>query len=121
MYLSPFQARKYLKTFTDYLMEIKSMATSKTYTIILSTAADNSRYTLANISTNINNALAGNIILTDSGFYTFTIFGQNSRTNLNPKDATVVGKCQQGIVQIIGVDAWDIPSVTVPDNVVYYE
>ena len=120
-YLTPFQARKYLATFTKYLMEIKSMATSKIYTIILNVSADNSRYTTVNIGTNKDDALNGKIDTKESGLYTFTIYGQNSSSNLDPKNASVVGKCQQGIVQITGDDAWDIPSITIPNNVVYYE
>jgi hypothetical protein len=121
MYLSPFQARKYLLTFTQYLMEIKSMATSKTYTVILAVSADNSRYTLAKIGTHQDRAISGDIKIEDTGLYTFTIYGQNSSSNLDPKNATVVGKCQQGIVQIIGAEAWTTPDITVPNNVVYYE
>lgn len=121
MYLSPFQARKYLTTFTKYLMEIKSMTTSKTYTIILNVSADNSRYTLATIGTNTDDAVNGSIKIEETGLYTFTIYGQNSLTNLDPKNASVVGKCQQGLVQIIGADAWTTPDITIPNNVVYYE
>ena len=121
MYLSPFQARKYLLTFTQYLMEIKSMATSKTYTVILKVSTDNSRYTLATIGTHQDRAISGDIKIEDTGLYTFTIYGQNSSSNLDPKNGAVVGKCQQGIVQIIGAEAWTTPDITVPNNVVYYE
>jgi hypothetical protein len=121
LYVSPFQARKYLATFTKYLVEFKSMATSETYIIILRVAADNARYTQAEMGTHTDLAVSGNIKITDTGFYTYTIWGQNSSSNLDPTDASVVGECQQGIVQIIGADAWTIPSITIPNNVVYYE
>ena len=97
------------------------MATSKTYTIILNVSADNSRYTLATIGTNTDDAVNGSITLDESGLYTFTVYGQNSVSNLDPANASVVGKCQQGLVQIIGAEAWTEPTITVPNNVVYYE
>ena len=121
MYLTPFQARKYLTSFTKYLMEIKSMATSKTYTITLNVSADNARYTLATIGTNVDDATGGNIKIEETGLYTFTIYGQNSVSNLDPTNASVVGECQQGLVQIIGAEAWTTPVVTIPNNIVYYE
>jgi len=121
LYVSPFQARKYLTTFTKYLVEFKGMATSKTFRLILNTTADNSRFTSATIGTNTDDAVNGSIKIEDSGFYTFTIYGQTSSSNLDPTDSSVVGFCQRGIMQIVGDEAWTIPSITIPDNVVYYE
>lgn len=121
LYVSPFQARKYLASFTQYLVEFKNMANSKTYTIILRVDSDNERYTQATIGTNIDQATSGNITITDTGFFTYTIYGQNSTTNLDPLNASVVGICEKGMMQIIGAEAWTTPTITIPDNVVYYE
>ena len=121
LYASPFQARKYLSTFTHYLIEFKGMSTSKTFRLILNTTSDNSRFTSATIGTNVDDAVNGSIKIEDSGFYTFIIYGQTSSSNLDPTNASVVGICQRGILQIVGEEAWTIPSIDIPDNVVYYE
>lgn len=97
------------------------MANNETYTIILRVDSDNDRYTKAEMGTHTDLATSGNIKITDTGFFTYTIWGQNSTSNLDPSDASVVGMCERGIMQIIGADAWTIPSIDVPDNVVYYE
>lgn len=121
VYISPYQAKKYLPTFTHYLIEFKGMATSKTFRLILNTSQDNSRYTLASIGTNTDDAVNGSISITESGFYTFKIYGQNSSSNLDPSDASVVGLCQRGLMQVVADEAWTIPSLSIPNNVVYYE
>ena len=121
IYVSPFQARKYLATFTNYLIEFKSQATSETFVLILDVVEDNARYTSATIGTHNNSPITGDIKITESGFYTYRILGQNSGSNLDPKDASVVGECEVGMLQIIEADAWKIPEITIPNNVVYYE
>jgi len=121
IFVSPFQARKYLASFTHYLIEFKSQATSKTYSLILRVDYDNARYTQATIGTQSDEATSGNITISDTGFYTYTIWGQNSSSNLSPLDASVVGECEVGVLQIIGAEAWDIPAISIPNNVVYYE
>jgi|TARA_R110000744_G_scaffold46833_3_gene103374 hypothetical protein len=121
IYVSPFQARKYLATFTNYLIEFKSQATSETFIIVIRVNSDNERYTSAAVGTHIDQPTLGNIKITDTGLYTYTIWGQNSTTNLDPTDASVVGECEVGVLQIISAEAWKIPVISIPDNVVYYE
>lgn len=120
-YVTPFSARKFLATFTYYLFEIQSQATSEKFYMIGNPLNDNERFSRFLIDTSINDATNGDIILSQSGLYTYTIFGQTSDTNLNPLDASVVGECEKGILQIIGESAWTIPDIVIPDNVVYYE
>ena len=121
IYVSPFQARKYLATFTNYLIEFKSQSTSESFVVVLNVVSDNARYTKATIGTNANTPLTGDIKITDTGLYTYTIWGQNSSTNLTPTDASVVGECEVGVLQVIGDEAWTIPVISIPNNVVYYE
>lgn len=121
IYVSPFQARKYLATFTNYLIEFTSQATSETFIVVLDVVKDNARYTIATIGTHNNSPITGDIKITDTGFYTYRILGQNSGSNLDPTDASVVGECEVGVLQIIGAEAWDIPDISIPNNVVYYE
>ncbi len=121
IYVSPFQARKYLATFTNYLIEFTSQATSQKFIVVLDVVKDNARYTIATIGTHNNSPITGDIKITDTGFYTYRILGQNSGSNLDPTDASVVGECEVGVLQIIGAEAWDIPDISIPNNVVYYE
>ena len=121
IYVSPFQARKYLATFTNYLIEFTSQATSEKFIVVLDVVKDNARYTTATIGTHNNSPITGDIKMTDTGFYTYRILGQNSGSNLDPTDASVVGECEVGVLQIIGEEAWTIPTISIPNNVVYYE
>ena len=120
-YVSPFEARKYLSTFTHYLIEFKSMATEEVFRVIGNILLDNERYTSFDINTSLNDVLNGDVKITESGLYIFKIYGQNSSVNLNPTDISVVGEVEKGTLQIVGEDAWDIPEISIPKNVVYYE
>tara|TARA_R110000787_G_scaffold55416_2_gene127934 strand:+ start:9839 stop:10240 length:402 start_codon:yes stop_codon:yes gene_type:complete len=121
IYVTPFQARKYLPTFTHYLIQFKMQMSTKTHVTILKTSVDNERYTAANIATNAKIPSSSSVLITDTGFYTYTIWGQNSSSNTNPEGASVVGECEVGVMQIKGAKAWTIPTILMPNNVVYYE
>ena len=64
---------------------------------------------------------SGKAMGSDTGFYNYTIYGQNSISNLDPLNGSVVGKCEVGVMQIKGADAWSVPTISIPNNVVYYE
>lgn len=121
VHVTPFEARKFLAAFTDYLMVLKNNATEEEYALILNVLADNERYTSGSLPTDNDDPENGEILLTESGLYTYTIYGQNSSTNLDPTDASVVGVCEIGACKVSDEAAWTIPSVTIPDNVIYYE
>ena len=120
-YVTPYSARKFLATFTEYLFEITSQATSEKFYFIGNALKDNARYSKFLIDTSSDDATNGDIIFKESGLYTFTIYGQTSSANLDPLDASVVGECEKGVLQIIGESAWTIPDIDIPNNVVYYE
>jgi len=121
IYVSPFQARKFLASFTRYLLIFTNVATEETFACVMSVAVDNARYTKAGIGTDGASPEDGEVLITESGLYTYEIFGQNSDTNTDPTDATVVGLCEIGPCKVADSAAWTIPSVTIPDNVIYYE
>ena len=120
-YVAPYGARKFLATFTYYLFEITSQATSEKFYMIGNVLDDNERFSRFLTDTSSDDPGNGDVLLTQSGFYSYTIYGQNSDTNIDPTDATVVGECEKGVLQIIGADAWNIPTIAIPNNVVYYE
>lgn len=119
--MTPFQARKFLPSFRDYLMILVNDATKETYKCILNVEVDNERYTKAIIRTDVNDPTAGNMLIEESGLYTYEIYGQNSTSNLDKSNAGVVGLCETGMLRITAEDAWNVPDISIPDNVIYYE
>ena len=73
VYISPFEARKFLPSFTHYLLIFKNNATEKIYPCILSPVADNERYTRADIPTNNDDPAGGSVLITESGLYTYDL------------------------------------------------
>jgi len=120
-YFSPFSGRKFLPAFTDYLLVVVSQATEETTACILNVSVDNARYTKVRMWTDEADAANGKMLLPDSGLYTYTIYGQNSATNTDPTDVSVVGSCTTGTIRLTASAAWDTPAITIPDNVLYYE
>jgi hypothetical protein len=58
--------------------------------------------------------------LTLAGRYRYYVYGQNSSTNLNPTDASVVGLCEVGWANLSdGSTAFDVQSITIQDDVIY--
>lgn len=120
-YFSPFSGRKFLPTFAQYLLVVVNQATEETTACILDVVIDNARYTKVDIGTAAEDAAGGTMLLPDSGLYTYTIYGQNSTTNTDPTDLSVVGSCTTGTIRLTASAAWDTPAITIPDNVIYYE
>lgn len=117
--LSPYQARKYLATFTDYLIVLTNEATEATYAAVLSPSEDNARETKFDLATNADEA--GKVLIKSSGLYAYKVYGQNSDTNIDPTNAVVVGVCETGVAKVSDEAAWTTPSISIPNNVVYYE
>lgn len=82
---------------------------------------DNARYTKLSVFTNQPLATSGRILLTETGQYSYEVYGQNSTTNLDPDDAVVVGLIERGTLTVTGETGYDIPSISIPDNVIYYQ
>jgi len=122
MYCTPFEARKFLASFTDYLVVLRNDASEETYAFIANVTYDNERYSQFRISTDLDSPLIGSVLITESGLYTYTIYGQNSDTNLDPEDASVVGVCEVGACRITDNQVYfNFDNPTVPDNIIYYE
>ena len=121
IYLTLQEMKKDFPEFTDYLVIFTSMSSQETYAMIGNVDADNARYTKLTVFTNEDNATAGKVLLTESGQYSYTVYGQNSTTNLNPTDASVEGLIERGTLTVTGETGYDIPSISIPDNVIYYQ
>lgn len=121
IYLTLQEMKKDFAAFTHYLVIFTSMASQETFAMIGNVDADNARYTKLTVFTNEDNATAGKILLTESGQYTYTVYGQNSTTNLDPTNASVQGLIERGTLTVTGETGYDIPSISIPDNVIYYQ
>ena len=117
--VTPFESRKFLSAFTNYLLELTNEATEEKHYAVPVLSYDNERYTQFDLPTNSD--ILNAVLITESGLYTYKIWGQNSSTNLDPTDASVVGICEVGSCKVSDEPAWTIPAVTIPDNVIYYE
>jgi len=113
--------RKDFAVFTNYLVLFQSMASKEDYYFIGNVDTDNARYTTLEVYTNEDSRTSGKVLLTESGLYTYKVWGQNSSTNLNPTDDAVVALLEQGTLNVAGATGYDIPDITIPDNIIYYQ
>lgn len=121
IYFTLQEMKKDFDTFANYLVHFQSMASREDYYFIGDVATDNPRYTALSIFTNVDDALNGDILLEESGQYFYKVYGQNSTTNLDPEDVSVVALIEQGTLDVAGAVGYNIPTIDVPDNVIYYQ
>lgn len=121
IYVSPYQARKFLPTITHYLLVLEEVQSGKKYYVIPAIDTDNDRYSELTFNTNADSGASGSILLKQSGQYIFSIYGQTNNTNLDPTNVAVQGLMEVGACLVVGEDIATIPSITIPNNVIYYE
>ena len=121
IYLTLSEMRKDFAAFTNYLVLFQSMASKEDFYFIGYVDTDNARYTTLQVYTNEDSRTGGKVLLTESGLYTYKVWGQNSSTNLNPTDDAVVALLEQGTLNVAGATGYDIPDITIPDNIIYYQ
>lgn len=121
IYLTLQEAKKDFDAFTHYLVIFTSMASQDTFAMVGNVDADNARYTKLSVLTNQTLGASGRVLLTESGQYTYEVYGQNSSSNLSPTDASVEGLIERGTLTVTGETGYDIPSISIPDNVIYYQ
>tara|TARA_R100001440_G_scaffold53354_3_gene72972 strand:- start:653 stop:1057 length:405 start_codon:yes stop_codon:yes gene_type:complete len=121
IYLTLQEAKKDFDAFTHYLVIFTSMASHDTYAMVGNVSADNPRYTKLSVLTNQPLGASGRVLLKESGQYTYEVYGQNSSSNLSPSDASVEGLIERGTLTVTGETGYNIPTITIPDNFIYYE
>jgi len=121
IYLTLQEMKKDLDPFTHYLIILENMASTDKHAFVGDVEVDNARYTKISVYTNQPLGSASRVLLIETGFYTYKAYGQNSSTNLNANDASVVGLLEQGTLNVAGATGYTIPDITIPDNVIYYE
>lgn len=113
------EKRKFIANFDYYLMKIENEVSGQDFFLVLDVNEDNSRYTKCTISTDLNDPENSSILLTQTGQFYYTIYGQNSETNLDPSNT--VGEVERGVVHVITQEEFfDVPDITIPDAIIYY-
>ena len=109
-----------LPSFTDYLLILQNEITLKLFAVIPSVIDTNERITTLSISTDVDDAVNGSILVTDGGRYNYIIYGQNSGGNLDPADADVVGEIKRGYIEFTTLTVYfDQPTLTIPNDIEY--
>jgi hypothetical protein len=113
--LSLDEARQYYSTaFTDYLLLIYHEENSNVGNSIAQVppiVVENQRYTELTVTT---------VGLTLPGRYRYDVYGQNSNSNTNPNNASVVGICERGYLYLNDSGVYfDVPTITIQDDIIY--
>ena len=109
------EARQYIaSTFTNYLIVItheENSSVGSHLNQVASIISETQRITTLNITT---------VGLTLNGRYRYEVYGQNSAMNTDPTNASVVGLCEEGLIELNdGTSYFDVPNVTIQDDIIY--
>ena len=109
------EARQYYATaFTDYLLIISHEENSNvgnTIAQVPTIVNENQRVTTLEVTT---------VSLTLPGRYRYEVYGQNSNSNLDPTDASVVGICERGYLYLNDSGIYfEVPTITIQDDIIY--
>ena len=99
LYVTAYEGRALLdESFTDYLVVLNQTLGSESFAFIANVETDNYRYSKFLIDTDDDDPTNGNLLVPEniSGTFSYTIYGQNSSTNLDPLDSVVVGVIEIG-------------------------
>jgi hypothetical protein len=78
---------------------------------VVSVISENERITTIELTT---------ATLVDAGRYRYEVYGQNSSSNTDPTDASVVGLVEKGIFELTeNVNYYDVSTPTIPVDVIY--
>lgn len=101
----------YQVAFTDYLLILEHSKGTNTLPQVATVVTETDRYTRLNVTT---------VGLKVAGQYNYYVYGQNSDTNTDPTDESVVGLVEQGILILTENQGYfDEISITIPDTIIY--
>ena len=121
IYLTLAEMKKDFDAFTNYLIILENMASTDQHAFVGDVEVDNARYTKISVYTNQPLGSSSRVLLTETGLYTYKAYGQNSSTNLNANDASVVALLEEGTLNVTGATGYEIPDINIPDNYIYYQ
>ncbi len=111
-WLSLDEGREYFNVaFTHYLLVMTYEMTGEKLAQVVVVINENERVTKIRLTT---------VGLLDAGRYHYEVYGQNSDTNTDPTDASVVGKVEEGLMILSnGTNYFDVSTPTIPVDVIY--
>jgi hypothetical protein len=111
-WLSLDEGRAYFNVaFTHYLLVMTYEMTGEKLAQVVDVMYENERVTKIRLTT---------VGLVDAGRYHYEVNGQNSSTNIEPTDAPVVGKVEEGLFILSnGTNYFDVSTPTIPVDVIY--
>lgn len=115
IYLTLFEWKQDL-AFTNYLFKLVHQTSFKEYFFVANVLVDNDRYTKINVATNLD--AVDSILLEESGYLYYYVYGQNSDSNLDP--ALAVGEIERGIVSVPSDENYFTNNAQAINDTVYY-
>jgi cytochrome c-type biogenesis protein CcmE len=111
-WLSLDEGRAYFNVaFTNYLLVMTYEMTGEQLAQVVEVVNENERVTKIRLTT---------VGLVDAGKYKYDVYGQNSNSNLDPTNASVVGLVERGsMILQDGTIYFDVSSPTIPVDVIY--
>ena len=111
-WLSLDEGRQYFNVaFTHYLLVMTYEMTGEKLEQVVVVINENERVTKIRLTT---------VGLLDAGRYHYEVYGQNSDTNTDPTDESVVGKVEEGLMILSnGTNYFDVSTPTIPVDVIY--
>ena len=111
-WLSLDEGRLYFNVaFTHYLLVLTYEMTGEQLAQVVTVINENERVTKIRLTT---------VGLTDAGRYHYEVYGQNSSTNTDPTNASVVGLVEKGLMILQdGTIYFDVSTPTIPVDVIY--
>jgi hypothetical protein len=120
IYLTLKEKQKDVGSWTNYLVEIQGEMTREKRYFIANVVEDNARYTKITMNTNANDALNGDLLITETGQYWYKVYAQDSDTNLDPVNA--IAEIERGVLHVqTEQEYYNLPTITLPDNIIYYD
>jgi len=111
-WLSLDEGRQYFNVaFTNYLLILTYEMTGEQLAQVVTVINENERVTKIRLTT---------VGLADAGKYKYDVYGQNSSSNLDPTDESVVGLVERGsMILSNGTIYFDVSTPTIPVDVIY--
>jgi hypothetical protein len=111
-WLSLDEGRAYFNVaFTHYLLVMTYEMTGEQLAQVVTVINENERVTKIRLTT---------VGLTDAGRYHYEVYGQNSSSNIDPTNASVVGLVEKGLMILQdGTIYFDVSTPTIPVDVIY--
>lgn len=111
-FLSLDEGRAYFNVaFTHYLLILTYEMTREELAQVVVVINENERVTKIRLTT---------VGLVDAGKYKYDVYGQNSNSNLDPTNASVVGLVERGsMILQDGTIYFDVSTPTIPVDVIY--